>query len=84
MGTHIDNPALAELSALVHKQRRLLAGQLRITREERGVREDIDAVLARAGVQSIDCDGYALNRVVRDGKHFATVTPIKESSTTTT
>jgi hypothetical protein len=52
---HTNYPALADLPDLVKKQRRLLAGQLRITTEERALREEIAKLLAAAGVRETTC-----------------------------
>lgn len=75
--------ALSDLPALVHQQRRLLAGQLRITREERDVRTEIDALLETAGLEVTTCvidslGTFEVRRAIaRDGHRFASVTPIK-------
>lgn len=83
MKAHTEFPELSELPALVHQQRRLLAGQLRITREERDLREKIDALLGASGVDVVTCatglGGFEVRRAVaRDGHRYASVTPIKE------
>lgn len=74
---HTDNPALAELAGLVHKQRRLLAGSLRIVREEKDLREQIAALLDKAGVDQVTCNGFSVFVVDRDGRRYAVVNPIR-------
>jgi hypothetical protein len=72
---------LEELASLVQKQRRLLAGQLRITREEKEIRERIAALLVSAGVEQTVCTveiggvekQFAVFRVDRDGRQYAVV-----------
>lgn len=83
MKAHTEFPELTELPTLVHGQRRLLAGQLRITREERDLRERMDALLADAGVEVVTCatplGPFEIRRAVaRDGHRYASVSPIKE------
>jgi len=81
MNKYTDYPGLAGLPYLVNQQRRLLAGQLRITREERALREQIDALLVAAGVLEVECDGFAVRHIQRGDvgqPSFATVTPIRD------
>lgn len=85
MKPHTEVPGLDSLPTLVHQQRRLLAGQLRITREERDLREQMDALLAQSGVEVVTCDiplgPFEVRRAVaRDGHRYASVTPIKNDS----
>lgn len=83
MKPHTEYVALSELPELVHKQRRLVAGQLRIDREVRALNEHIDGVLAEAGVDAVTCEihlgSFEVRRAVtRDGRRYATVTKIEE------
>jgi len=86
MREHTDYPSLAEkLPELVHKQRRLLAGQLRITTEERALRAEIAQLLADAGATEVcvSCDVGGVTREFelrpyqssRDGKRRVKVFP---------
>jgi hypothetical protein len=85
MHAHSDYPELSELPALVHQQRRLLAGQIRITREERDLRERMDALLATSGLEVVTCatglGPFEVRRAVaRDGHRYVSVTPIKDET----
>ena len=78
MASHADYPELATLPALLKTNRRLVAGQLRIVREEKDSRAQMDALLDAAGVDCVTCEGYLIQRTVRNGRSYATVTPIKD------
>ena len=85
MKPHTEYQDLSALPTLVHQQRRLVAGQLRITREERAIREQMDGMLERAGTDVVTCDTplgpFEIRRAVaRDGHRYASVTPIKTES----
>ena len=71
------------LAELVKKQRRLLAGSLRIVREEKELREQIAALMDRAGVNQTVCDGFNVFVVERDGRRYAVVNPVKDATTLT-
>lgn len=43
--SHIEFPGLAQLPELLHKNRRLVAGQLRVTKDEKQNREDIATLM---------------------------------------
>lgn len=85
---HTDFPGLAQLPDLLKKNRRLVAGQLRITSEERQSREDIATLLlAATPAAAITCTceingrpkEYELRRYVsdRDGKTRVKVIPVR-------
>ncbi len=85
MKSHTDFVELDSLPDLVHKQRRLIAGQLRITREERAMREDIDKLLEVAGVDVVRCETplgpFEVRRqVAGNGNRYASVTQIKQGT----
>ena len=85
MKKHSEFTELTELPTMVHQQRRLLAGQLRITREERDIRERMDSLLEQTGVDVVTCDTplgrFEVRRAVaRDGHRYASVTPMKTSN----
>lgn len=89
MKPHTDFPGLESLPELLKKNRRLVAGQLRITTEERQTREDIAKAMAIGApnlpVISCACEisgverVYELRRYVssRDGKTRVKVIPIR-------
>lgn len=82
MKPHTDHEGLKDLPDLIHQERRLVAGRLRIEREERAMRERIDTLMAAAGVDAVACaihlGTYEVRRAVtRDGRRYASVTPIK-------
>lgn len=84
MKPHTDYPALRELATHVHQQRRLLAGQLRITREERALREKVDTLLEHAHVDAVTCaiplGNYEVRRqIASDGHRYASITPISRT-----
>lgn len=91
MVSYVDYPELSSLPELVRKQRRLVAGTLRITREEKALREQIDGLLEQAGVNEVRCDvavgdheAFVVFRAsAADGRRYAVVNPVKESATTT-
>jgi hypothetical protein len=78
-----DVPGLEQLPDLVHQHRRLIAGQVRIDKEIRALNERIETHLNAAGTDAVMCT-IALGRfevrraVTRDGRRYATVTPIKD------
>lgn len=82
-----ESPDTAELSALIKQQRRLLAGQLRITTEERAIRETIAALILAEGLTAMTCDAevggqaqsfdLAVYRSSRDGKQRVRVTRVR-------
>lgn len=80
---HTEHPLLAtDLFPLVHQQRRLLAGSLRIMREEKELREKIALLLDEAGVSQCTVRAVAgqdmhVFIVERDGRRFAVINPIK-------
>lgn len=81
MNQHTDFPGLTDLPSLVHQQRRLVAGELRIQRERRELQGRIDAVLAASGADVVRCDTplgpFEVRRAVaRDGHRYASVSPI--------
>ena len=78
MPLHSEYPDLEPLAVLVQKQRRLVAGTLRIVREEKELREQMDALLEKAGVDQVDCNGFRVFRSERDGRRFCVVNPIKD------
>lgn len=76
-------PALAGLEELVHKHRRLVAGELRVIRERKQLEYDIEAHLKNAGVEVVSCrislGAFEVRRqVTRDGRHYASVAPIQQ------
>ena len=81
MQAHTEVPALEGLDKLVHEQRRKVAGQLRISGEERALREQIDRLLEAAGVDVVSCEiglgTFEVRRARRhDGSRYASVTPM--------
>jgi hypothetical protein len=83
MKAHTDYDGLEQLPDLVHKQRRLVAGKMRIQNEERALNEQIDALLSAAGVEVVRCETslgpFEVRRAVArtTGMRYASVTPIK-------
>ena len=87
MTPHTAYPRLADLPELVKKQRRLLAGQLRITAEERALRVEIAGLLEQAGATEVSCEceiGGALKafdirpyQSSRDGKRRVKIFPTR-------
>jgi hypothetical protein len=81
MQPHSNYPALAGLEDLVHKQRRLVAGEIRIIRERRALEAQIEEKLRGAGVEAVSCrinlGTYEVRRSIsRDGRHYASVAPL--------
>lgn len=77
-----DFPALDGLKKLVHEQRRLVAGELRIQRERRELEAQMEAMLAAAGVEAVTCEiglgTFDVRRVIaRSGTPYASVRPLK-------
>lgn len=82
---HTAIPGLDGLDKDVHQERRLLAGQLRITQESRDLRARMDAQLAAAGVDvvtvTIHLGTFEVRRAVsQNGSRYATVTKIADRS----
>ncbi len=73
MGTWNAYPALADLPALVRKQR-TLEGKLvplkALEEDEKAVRAQIDALLVAAGVDLVTCAGYDVTHHHRDGRRW--------------
>jgi hypothetical protein len=89
MRPHTEYPALTDLPKLIHEQRRLVAGRIRIEREERAMREKIDALMVASAIEVVSCEihlgTFEVRRAVtRDGHRYASVTPIKGDAESTT
>jgi len=68
-GTFTIFRGLEPLADLVQKQRRLTAGQLRITREESALRDEMRALLDAAGVDAVTVNGHEVRTCSgRDGR----------------
>lgn len=83
MNAHTEYPQLEGLDKMVHQERRLIAGQLRIVQESKDLRAKIDEQLAAAGVDAvtvtIGLGTYEVRRAVsQNGSRYATVTPLKD------
>jgi hypothetical protein len=79
-GTFTNHPELEGLPRLVQQQRRLTAGQLRITREEKELRDLIRQLLDTAGVELVTVNGFEVRRCHgRDGRPTVLVNPVRES-----
>jgi hypothetical protein len=81
MQPHSNYPALAGLDDIVHKQRRLVAGEIRIIRERRALEAQIEEALRTAGVEAVTCrinlGTFEVRRSIsRDGRHYASVAPL--------
>lgn len=81
MKAHTEYTGLEQLPELVHKQRRLVAGRLRIIREEHAINEQIDGMLSDVGIDVVSCEtplgAFEVRRAVaRDGTRYASVTPL--------
>jgi hypothetical protein len=77
-GTFTEYPALEDLPGLIQKQRRLTAGQLRISREESALRDEIRRLLDAAGVELVTVNGYEVRRCHgRDGRDTSRVSPVR-------
>lgn len=55
MQPHSNYPELHELETLVHQQRRVVAGEIRIIRERRALEAEIEKALRTAGVEAVTC-----------------------------
>jgi hypothetical protein len=79
-GTFTEYQALVEkLPELVKKAQRLTAGQLRITRENNEVRDEIRKLLDASGVGVVTCDGHEVRACPgRDGRDTVRVSKIRE------
>lgn len=73
-------PNLEDLPRLVKQQRRLVAGTLRIVREEKELRNGpIYQLLEAAGIDAVICDGFEIRRKVdQAGERYATVVRIAD------
>jgi hypothetical protein len=72
-----EHQELETLPGILHQQRRLTAGQLRITREERALRDQMRALLDHVGVDQVECNGFVIRTARgRDGRSTVKVTPI--------
>lgn len=81
MNRATEHPQLAALPALVHEQRRKTAGQLRITREEKALRDQMRALLDEAGLREVECNGFVIRADVgRDGRATVRVTPTRNET----
>jgi hypothetical protein len=77
-----DYPELLNLGAILHQQRRLTAGQLRISREERALRDQMRTLLDQVGLDQVECNGFLIARCPgRDGGATVRVTPIASRDT---
>lgn len=88
MKTHNDFPALKQLSQLLVKNRRLVAGQIRVTTDERQSREDMATlIMAATNEPAITCTceiggverEFELRKYQssRDGKTRVKVIPVR-------
>jgi hypothetical protein len=78
-GTFANHPQLEGLPKLLHQQRRLTAGQLRITREEKALRDEMRKLLDAADVELVTANGFEVRRCHgRDGRPTVLVNPIRE------
>jgi hypothetical protein len=78
-GTFANHPQLEDLPRLVQQQRRLTAGQLRITREEKELRDLMRTLLDKAGVELVTVNGYEVRTCPgRDGRDTVRVNPVRE------
>lgn len=74
-------PQLAGLSGILHKQRRLTAGQIRISNEERALRDEMRTLLDQVGLTQVECNGYLIQRWTgRDGRETSKVSPIRSET----
>lgn len=75
---HTEHPQFADLPALLKKQRRCVAAQIRISTEDREHRTAMLAMLDAVGVDEVTCDGYRIWRGTdRHGEPTANVRPIR-------
>lgn len=77
-GTFTGYPQLEDLPSLVQKQRRLTAGQLRISREESALRDQIRQLLDAAHVELVTVNGFEVRTCPgRDGRDTVRVSPVR-------
>jgi hypothetical protein len=77
-GTFEQHPQLEDLPRLVQQQRRLTAGQLRITREEKALRDQMRTLLDAAGVDTVTCNGFEVRTCPgRDDRPTVRVSPVR-------
>jgi hypothetical protein len=73
-----DYPELLNIAAILHQQRRLIAGQLRIIREEKALRDQMRALLDQVDIEQVECNGFLIARCQgRDGRSTVKVTPLR-------
>jgi hypothetical protein len=72
-GTFTDYPALEDLARLVKKQRQTTAAQIRITNEDKALRDQMRALLDAAGAELVTVNGYEVWKVTgeTDGRPYA-------------
>jgi hypothetical protein len=77
-GTFTDYPALEDLARLVKNQRRTTAAQIRITNEDKALRDQMRALLDAAGAELVTVNGYEVWKVTgRDGRPTVRVSPVR-------
>lgn len=75
---HTEHPAFADLPALIKKQRRCVAAQIRISTEDKEHRTAMLQLLEAAGVTEVTCEGYRIFKSEsRDGTPIASVFVIR-------
>lgn len=82
MKPHTDVPGLADLTDLVAKERRTVAAELRIKREQHELRERMEQLLETSGVEAVLVSNHlgtfeVRRAVTRTGERYATVTKVK-------
>jgi hypothetical protein len=78
-GTFANHPQLEGLPRLVQQQRRLTAGQIRISKEEGALRDLIRQLMDAAGVDAVTCQGFDIRACSgRDGRDTVRVSPVRE------
>lgn len=82
MKAHTEFPALEQLPAAVHRQRRRNAAYVRTKHERQESGKELDDLLASAGVDAVTCElplgTFEVRRqVASSGERYASVTPIK-------
>ena len=77
-GTFTNYPQLDDLARLVKKQRQTTAAQIRITNEDKGLRDQMRQLLDQAGIALVTVNGYEVWTVDgRDGRPTVRVSPIR-------
>jgi hypothetical protein len=77
-GTFTNYPQLEGLPKLLHQQRRLTAGQLRITNEEKALRDQMRQLLDAAGVELVTVNGFEVRTCPgRDDRPTVRVSPAR-------